>query len=82
MVAKGKGVRGGMEWEVGVSRHKLLYMEWINNKDLLHSTGDYIQYLVINCNVKYQKKNIYVYNQITLLITESLCCTPETNKTL
>ena len=32
MVAKGKGVRGGMEWEVGVSRHKLLYIEWINNK--------------------------------------------------
>ena len=32
VVAKGEGVGGGMEWEVGVSRHKLLYIEWINNK--------------------------------------------------
>ena len=29
------GAWGGMEWEVGVSRCKLLYMEWINNKVLL-----------------------------------------------
>ena len=25
----------GMEWESGMSRCKLLYMEWINNKVLL-----------------------------------------------
>ena len=35
VVAKGDGVGGGMEWEVGVSGCKLLYMEWINNKVLL-----------------------------------------------
>ena len=28
-VAKREGVGGGMEWEVGVSRCKLLYREWI-----------------------------------------------------
>ena len=33
-----------MEWESGISRCKLLYIEWINNKGLLHSTGNYIQY--------------------------------------
>ena len=32
VVAKGEGVGGGMEWEVGISRCKLLYIEWINNK--------------------------------------------------
>ena len=34
-VAKGKGVRKGMAWEVGISTCKLLYTEWINNKVLL-----------------------------------------------
>ena len=28
-------IRGGMEWEAGVSRCKLLYTGWINNKVLL-----------------------------------------------
>ena len=37
----------GMDWEVGVSRCKLLYLEWISNKVLLYSTGNYIQSLVI-----------------------------------
>ena len=32
-----------MEWEVGVSRCKLLYIGWINNKVLLYSTENYIQ---------------------------------------
>ena len=33
--AKGEGTGGGLEWEAGVSRGKLLYIEWINNKTLL-----------------------------------------------
>ena len=54
VIAKGEGVGGGMEWEVGVSRGKLLYMliEWINNKVLLYSTENYIQYPMINHNGK------------------------------
>ena len=39
-----------MDWEFGVSRCKLLYIEWINNKVLVYSTGNYIQYSVINHN--------------------------------
>ena len=63
MVAKGESVGGGMEWEVGVSRCKLLYIEWINNKVLLYSTGNYTQYLVITYNGKVSKKEyIYMYN--------------------
>ena len=55
-----------MEWEFGVSRCKLLYIEWINTKVLLCSTGNYIQSPVINYNGKeYFKKNVY------MCITES-----------
>ena len=54
----------------------LLYIKEIN-KGLLYSTGKYTQYLVINQNGKeYEKKYVY------LCITESLCCTLETNTTL
>ena len=32
---RGMGVGGGMEWEFGISKCKLLlYIEWINNKVL------------------------------------------------
>ena len=53
---------GGKDWEFGISRCKLLYREWINNKVLLYSTGNYIQYPVINQNGKeYEKEFIYMY---------------------
>ena len=45
--------RGRMEWEVGVSRFKLICTEWINNEFLLHSTENYIQYSMINHNEIY-----------------------------
>ena len=44
-----------MDWEFGIS--KLIFTGQINNKVLLQSTGDYIQYPVINHNGKeYEKK--------------------------
>ena len=47
-----------------------LYIKiYINNKDLLYSMGNYIQYLVITYNEKIGKKYRYVNNQITLLYT-------------
>ena len=52
MVAKGQGVGRGMEWEVEVSRYKLLCKGWMNNKVLLRSTGKDIQYSVISHNGK------------------------------
>ena len=36
-----------MDWEFGVSRCKLLHLEWISNEILLYSTGNYIQSLVM-----------------------------------
>ena len=56
------GAGGGMEWEVGVSRCKLLYIEQINNKVLPYSTENYIQYPMINHNGKEYKECICMYN--------------------
>ena len=38
------GLRGenGVDWEFGVSRCKLLHLDWISNEILLFSTGNYI----------------------------------------
>ena len=47
--------RGGeeLDWQFGTSRCKLLlYTEWINNKVLLYSTGNYIRYPVVKPNGK------------------------------
>ena len=62
MVDKAMVGRGGMDWKFGVSRCKLvlIYIQWINNNVLIYSTGNYIQYPVIN-HEKNMKNNVYVY---------------------
>ena len=40
--------------EVGVSRCKLSYIEWINIKLLLCTPDNYIQYPMISHNIKYE----------------------------
>ena len=52
VAVKGEWNGGDIEWEFSIHRCKLLYIEWINNKVLLYSTGYCIQYLVINYNGK------------------------------
>ena len=42
----------GSDWEPGISRCKLLYAGWMNNKALLDSTGNQIQYPATNHNTK------------------------------
>ena len=49
---QGAGGGRGMEWEFGVGRCKLLHLEWIKDKVLMYSTGNYIQYPLINHNGK------------------------------
>ena len=74
-----------MDLEFGISRRKLLYIEWINNKVLLQNPEDYIQYLVINYNGKEYEKEcvcVCVCVCINIYITESLCYTAEINTTL
>ena len=43
---RGRG-GSGMDWELGVSRCKLLHLEWISNEALLYSTGENIQSLEV-----------------------------------
>ena len=50
---------GGKDWDFGISRCKLLYRRWINNKVQLYSTGKYIQYPVINHDGK-KWTNIFI----------------------
>ena len=58
MVAKGEEGREGIDWEFEVSQCKLLYIDWINNKVLLYSTGNYSQYLVKTYNGKESEKEL------------------------
>ena len=62
-----------MDWDFGISRCKLLYIEWINNKVLLYSTGNYIQRPV---------KEYKILCVCVCVCIESRCCIPETNTTL
>ena len=55
-----------MDWERGMNRAKLLYIEWIKKKILLYNTRNYNQYPVINNNGKEYKKK-----KITLLYTRN-----------
>ena len=41
VVVKGERLEGGRVWEVGVSKYKLLLIEWINNEVLLYNTELY-----------------------------------------
>ena len=67
---QGGGRKGGMDWEFGISRCKLLHLEWISNEVLPYSTGNYIQSPVIEHGRRqYEKKN--VYDWVTLLYSRS-----------
>ena len=48
-VVKGEqgGVESGMYWEFGISKCKLLHLEWLSHEVLLYSTGNSIQSLGI-----------------------------------
>ena len=48
VMAKGERKWRQMNWELGISRCKLLYIEWANIKILLYHAANCIQYPVIN----------------------------------
>ena len=51
-----------MDWEFRISRCKLSYIEWVNNRVLLYSMGNYIQYPVLIHNGKvYEKIHICIF---------------------
>ena len=59
---RGWGGRDGLRvWDQQMQT--IIYIEWINNKVLLYSTENNIQYPVIKHNGKeYEKECIYMYN--------------------
>ena len=59
MINKGES-REGRIGNLGLTDTQLLDIKQINSEDLLYSTGNYIQYLVITYNGKEPEKNIYV----------------------
>ena len=50
-----------MDWEFEISRCKLVYVDQIDNKVLLYSTGTYVQYPVITYNGR-ECEDVYMYN--------------------
>ena len=74
---QGGGLGSGMGWEFGVSRCKLLHLEWINNGVLSCITRNYIQLFVMEHDRKYyEKKNAYI------CVNGSLCYTAEIDRRL
>ena len=63
-----RGLRKGWSGRLRVSRCKLLYVEGMNNKVLLHSTENYIPCPMINHN----GENIKVYVNIYTLMNDSV----------
>ena len=75
-LSRGRRLGEGWIWSLGLADANL-YIGWINNKVLLNSIGNYIQYPVVNHQGKeYEKEQIYI------CITGSLCCTAEINNTV
>ena len=68
--AQGQGLGGGLEWEAGVSRCKLSYVEAINSKVPLCATDSHIQHPVINIMEK-NIKRIYIHMCVCVCITKS-----------
>ena len=64
---KEEEVKGGMDWEVGVSRYKLLHTKRINNKNLHYSTENYIQYLRIKQQKRIFRKRMYMWMCVWVL---------------
>ena len=80
VVAKGAGGGGrGVDWEFGVSRCKLLYLERKSNEVLLSSMGKYnqISWVLVYHDGKEYKREMY-----NICTTESLSCTAKIGTTL
>ena len=65
---------GWINWEIGIDTHTLIYIKQTINKDLL-LTETSSQYSVMTYMGKESKK-------VDICITDSLCCTAETNTTV
>ena len=71
---------GWIKQKSRINRYTLSYMKQTDNKDLLYSTENYIQHLIITHNGKESEKN--AQHTHILYITESLCYKPDTKNTV
>lgn len=49
---KPKGICRGINWEFGINRYTRLYTKSVNSEDLLYSTGNFTEDLVITYKEK------------------------------
>ena len=68
MVAKREGGGNGKEWDLGVSRGKLLHFERIDNKVLPYSRGMSSSPGIDNDGKEYKKGYLYLYIYISLYL--------------
>ena len=71
------GGGGWIVWEFRIDMHTLLYLKWITNKDLLHSTWNSAQ-----CMWQPGWEGAWERMDMCIHVAESLCCTPKTYITL
>ena len=78
MLRRRKGGRDRIVREFGMLMYTLLYLKWIANKDLLHSTGNSAQCYVASWmgGESGGRMDTYIH------MAESLCASPETITTL
>ena len=76
MVTEADRGGGRINQEFGINGYTLLYIKQVNNKGLLYSTENNIQYLVITYNGKESEKDfiyIYIYICVYLYIYIYIC---------
>ena len=76
MTTKREGVR--INWKHGIHRCTVSYIKMINNKHLLYSTWNYIQYPIINYNKKERRCvhtdiHFAVYLKLTQYCKSTIC---------
>ena len=51
-----RGKTRGIKQEYGINRYTLLYIKQVNNRNILYSARNYIQYLLVTCNGNVSEK--------------------------
>ena len=71
MVTRRDGCGEGIVRKFGMDTYTLLYLKWITNKDLLHSTGNSVQCYVATWmgGISGENGYMYMYGRVPSLFT-------------
>ena len=61
VVARGESGEKGPNGEFDVGRCKLFHLKWINNRVLMYSIGNCVQYFGLECDGRQYRKKMYMY---------------------